>query len=344
MNRLDDYRSAMLVAFPDAPDKALIELVDTGGPDFVKLVIDHGLGPVWHERTGRDEFRESRLLAEAMFLTQERALAEIEELFSSATIDYAVIKGAANRLAYYQTPAVRASFDLDLLVRPSDRVRAAEILASAGYVAIVNRRNIGHELLLSRDAVDVDLHWALLREGRLRHDPTDLFLARRRRVADAWMLSEEDALFMLIVHPAFAKHLAAYGMGLHRVVDVVRCLNAGGFDWQRVRNELGDCGVKAAAWATLRWVELLVPAQSIDGLGDMQADLRPGRLRRTWLNHWLRNNLSERVAARNWLRLLALSPFLHDRPSDAIRGLSGRYRARRRTNDNLDAFSELLGQ
>jgi hypothetical protein len=344
MNRLDDYRSAMLAAFPDVQDETLAELVDNGGRDFVGLVTDHGLGPLWHERTGRDEFRQSRLLAEAMFLAQERALGEIESLFSSATIDYAVIKGAANRLAYYQAPAVRASFDLDLLVRPSDRVRAAEILAQAGYVARPNRHNIGHELVLSRDTVDVDLHWALLRQGRLRHDPTDLFLTRRRRIADAWMLNAEDSLFMLIVYPAFAKHLAAYGMGLHRVVDIVRCLSAGGFDWQRVSGELGDCGVKVAAWAALRWVELLVPTQSIDGLSDMLADLRPGLRRRAWLDYWLRNNLSERVADRHWLRLLAFSPFLHDRPGDAIRGLSGRYRARRRTHDDLDAFGELLGQ
>ncbi len=334
----------MLVAFSDVPDKALVELVDNGGRDFVKFVVDHGLGPLWHERTGGDEFRESRLLAEAMFLGQERALSEIDELFSSAAIDYAVIKGAANRLAYYKTPAVRASFDLDLLVRPSDRVRAAEVLSAAGYVASPNLHNIGHELVLSRESVDVDLHWALLRKGRLRRDPTDSFLARRRRIADAWVLNAEDSLFMLIVYPAFAKHLAAYGMGLHRVVDIVRCLNAGGFDWQRVSSELGDCGVKAAAWAALRWVELLVPAQSIDRLGDMLTDLRPGSLRGAWLDYWLRNNLSERVADSHWLRLLAFSPFLHDRPGDAMRGLSGRYRARSGTREDLDAFSELLGQ
>ena len=149
---------------------------------------------------------------------------------------------------------------------------------------------------------------------------------------------------MLIVYPAFAKHLAGYGMGLHRIVDIVRCLSAGGFDWQRVCRDLSDCGVRAAAWATLRWVELLVREESLDVLGDMVADLRPGRLRRSWLDHWLSNNLSERTANTHWLRLLAFSPFLHDTARDSLRALVGRYRARKETARDLEAFSELLGQ
>ncbi len=40
---------------------------------------------------------------------------------------------------------------------------------------------------------------------------------RRRRERNTWMLNPEDALFVLLVHPAFAKHLSGLEMGLHRV-------------------------------------------------------------------------------------------------------------------------------
>ncbi len=52
MTRLDDYRSALLAAFSSVSAAELAEIVDTGGPDFVSFIIDHGLGPLWHERTG----------------------------------------------------------------------------------------------------------------------------------------------------------------------------------------------------------------------------------------------------------------------------------------------------
>ena len=35
-----------------------------------------------------------------------------------------------------------------------------------------------------------------------------------------WVPGAEDSLFLLLVHAAFAKHLAGWDMGLHRVADV----------------------------------------------------------------------------------------------------------------------------
>ncbi len=197
--------------------------------------------------------------------------------------------------------------------------------------------------MLTRGAVDVDLHWGVLREGRLRSDPTPEMLDRRRRVLDTWMLSAEDALFVLLVHPAFAKHLSGWDMGLHRVADIVLWLRTQPFDRQRLHTMLEEHGVQTAAWATLRWAELLAAPNEVPGVDVMMSDLCPGGLRRTWLDRWLKNDLATRTSQRHWVRLFGFTAFLHDTPADALRALSGRRRAHRRSSADLAAFEDLFG-
>ena len=341
MSRLDDYQNALLATYPDVADNDLARTLDEGGSQFVAFVIDHGLGPMWHVRTERTEFHASRLSAEALFLAQEHALKDIDAALESAGIQYSIVKGAASRLLLYENPAVRACHDLDVLVRPDDKARATMALSEAGFTAFPEADSISREVVLSRSEVNVDLHWALLREGRLRSDMTEM-LTRRRRVGDTWMLSAEDALFVLLVHPAFTKHLGGWEMGLHRVVDLDAWLRTQPCEWQVVRKQLEQDGVQTAAWATLRWLELLSDQNVFAGLDAILRDLRPGRLRMAWLNHWLRNNLSTRTSRSNWARLLGLSVFLHDAPRDALRALTGRFRASQRSSADLAAFAELL--
>jgi hypothetical protein len=343
MGRLDDYRTALLAAWPETPDAALVGALTAGGGGLASFVIDHGLGPLWHARTARDELRESRLSAEALYLAQERALNEIDAVLSESAIEYAVIKGGANRLLLYENPALRSCHDIDLLVRKQDRVRAASALVAAGFAAHPKSRSISRELVLSQGVVDIDLHWGLLREGRLRFDLTAEMLDRRRRSNDLWMLNAEDALFLLLVHPAFAKHLAGWDMGLHRVVDIVVWLREQPFDWSTVLTNLKRSGVGSAAWATLRWVQLLTSPNELPRLDTMLSDLEPGALRRTWLNRWLENDLSARTSRVHWARLIGLSPFLHDSLRDSVRALAGRRRAQQRSADDLEAFRDVGG-
>ncbi len=341
MGRLDDYQSALLVVDPEASDEMLARTLVAGGPEFVSFVIDHGLGPMWHARTKRDEFNESRMAAEALFLAQERALHEIDEALAGAGINYVVIKGSATRLLVYENPAARACYDLDLLVSPEDRVRVASALGKVGFVASPIARSISRELVLSRGVVDIDLHWGLLREGRLRTDNTADMLGRRRQQSGFWMLNEEDAFFLLLVHPAFAKHLDGWGMGLHRVADIVVWLRTQSFDWQCVHEQLRQNGVQTAAWATLRWVELLTRPDTIEGLTSMIEAVRPRPLRRAWLDFWLKHDISTRTSGVHWVRLPGFSLFLHDGLTDAFRVLKGRRLAHRRSTEDLAAFGDL---
>lgn len=342
MPMLDDYRLALLAALPDVSDTDLERALEAGGADFVPFVIDYGLGPLWHERTGRAEFHASRMAAEALFLAQEHALSKVDSWLEHADIDYAVIKGAATRLLAYDTPAIRACHDIDVLVQPDDRLKAASELVREGYAVKPNATNISRELVLSRGRVDIDLHWGLLREGRLRTRVTPGMLARRRRVNGIWMLDSEDTLFILLVHPAFAKHLAGWTMGLHRFADILIWVGTQEFDWPTVRRRLEENGVAAAAWATLRRLELMTGPHTPAEIVDMRADLSPGIVRRAWLDRWLQRDLAASTARARWLRLAGFSTFLHDTPADALRALSGRRRALRRQEEDMAAFGELL--
>jgi hypothetical protein len=344
MTRLDDYRSALGAGFSEVSEEKLVHTLDKRGPQFAAFIVDHGLGPLWHARTARPEFRESRMQAEALYLRQERPLDEIGAVLDDAGIEHVVIKGAANRLLIYDNPALRACHDLDILILPEDRVRAAKVLLELGFVAIPEVKGISRGLVLSRNDVDIDLHWGLLREGRLRGDPVPAMVKKRRRVSSLWMPSPENTLFILLVHSAFAKHLGGWDMGLHRVLDVVNWLNSQTFDWTAVREWLDKQGVRTAAWATLRWVNMLTAPYSPRDLDAMLSDLRPGRLREAWINRWLQSNLSERTARAHWVRLLGFSLFLHDAPRDSVRALFRRYQAYRRRDTDMTAFRGLFDQ
>ncbi len=342
MSRLDDYRAALLAAHADVPDDELVAALDGRSADFVTFIIDHGLGPLWHVRTKRDEFHASRMQAEALFLAQDHALKEIGAALDAAAIEHVVMKGAANRWLCYTNPAIRACLDLDLLVRPDDKVAAAKVLVGAGFAAVADTKSVSRELMLTQGEAVIDLHWGLLREGRLRTDPTEAMLGRRRRLHDLWMQSAEDAVFTLLVHPAFAKHLAGWEMGLHRVADLLEWLRSQPFDWPRVKSMLEENGVCVAAWTTLRWAALLAEPHAPARVAHLLAELGPGRLRRSWLDYWLHNDLPERTSHARWILLPGFSLFLHDAPGDAIRALQGRRRASRRNKADSDAFADLF--
>ena len=64
------------------------------------------------------------------------------------------------------------------------------VLLDAGYSVHAEPANISHEATFRRGAVDIDLHWHLLRPGRTRVDLTAELLARRQRIKGQWGLSD----------------------------------------------------------------------------------------------------------------------------------------------------------
>ena len=309
--RLKLDQQALLPADTHAGPAACRAALAGGGADFLQLILAQGLGPLWHHRLqtgGRldalpqdtaEALREARLSAAGGYLAQRAALDRLDRLFEAAGIAWLVMKGAHVRECVYPDPALRPAGDIDILVAPADRRRAARALLDAGYAVHAEPANISHEATFSHDGVYIDLHWHILRPGRTRVGLTEQLLERRQRSGGQWGPSDGDTLFLMLTHPAFAKYVCSPNMGLGRVADFLLWLQQRPADWPGVVKQLDDAGLKTAAWAML---ELVPPA----GAGGAAGDAR--RLARQRTSRPPARRLPAPVAAARPARALAAAP------------------------------------
>jgi hypothetical protein len=347
-------RLALLPSDPEVDNRALIEALVRGGPEFVELLLHYDLAAWWHARVSSDEgwwsgpemqrqqLHAARLAAGARYLAQQLAIAEVDRLFNAAGIPYAVMKGVLVRELLPADPSVRAADDIDVLVSPADRQEAARLLVGAGFKMHLDPRNVSHEISLQTHTADIDLHWNILRPGRTRTDLTAELLSRRIRVNGFWGLSDSDSTFIMLVHPAFAKYVCSPHMGLGRVMSFLLWSSRAAAHWPAVMELLERAGVKTAAWATLTWFEALAPQRLQPLLGSWRNAIRPGPVRARYLELWLRHNLPSRLIAHPWPIQFGLTAFLHDRPSDAVVAYRGWHSSRRNRETDARAFAALL--
>ena len=341
MTRFAAPRAALLPAFHHSAATALMQALAEGGAPFESLILQQQLGPTWHARTQAKAFAESRSNAAMLYMRQAAAQREIDGLFTRYEIPYAIFKGAATRELTFDDPSVRICYDIDVLVAPEQRAAAARVLVNAGYRLRVDPQVASHEVGLVRDLVSIDLHWDLLRPGRTPASLTDQLLSRRQRRDDRFILSQTDALFVMLVHPAFAKHLSTSQMGLHRIADVALWLQTRDADWPTLRQQLDAAGLKAAAWTMLSLVRMLSSDEFARTLDEPLRSLRPDPVRAAYLTAWLNMDMSSRLAHLHIARLLGLSVFLHDQPSGAWRALRGWHRSRVSRDSDAGVFEGL---
>jgi hypothetical protein len=239
------------------------------------------------------------------------------------------------RECVYPDPSLRPASDIDILISPSDRRRAAGALIGAGYDVHPEPANMSHEATFSQGPVDIDLHWGMLRPGRTRVEMTADLIARRQRTNGQWGLSDTDTLVMMLTHPAFAKYVCSPNMGLVRVVDFVLWLHKRPVDWPAVRNLLERAGLRTAAWTMLSWFRLLAAPGDQSAIDGWMDSVRPGRLRAAYLRTWLAHDLPTRWLNHPLLIQIGLTLPLHDRPSDALHAVDGLRRSRK--NRSRDA-------
>jgi hypothetical protein len=341
MTRFAAPRAALLPAFHHIDSADLSRALADGGPALESLILKQQLGPTWHARTHAKPFAESRSHAAMLYMRQAAAQREIDQTFARHGIRYALFKGAATRDLIYDDPSVRICYDIDVLVAPDQRTDAARALVDAGYRLRVDPAVASHEVALQRDLVSIDLHWELLRPGRTPASLTTELLSRRRQHDGRWILSEADALFVLLVHPAFAKHLSTSQMGLHRVADVAQWLQKHHVDWAALRQALESSGLKTAAWTMLSLVRMLSSPEFARSLDDPLRSLRPAPARAAYLNTWLSLDMSARLSNLHAARLIGLSVFLHDQPSGAWRALRGWQQSREARSRDAAVFDAL---
>jgi hypothetical protein len=352
-SRLGRHRLALLPAAAPIDPEALQAALAEGGTEFLEFVVGQDLGPLWHHTLQSHgvleslppasiaALRQARMAAAVGYLAQRAALDHLDSAFEAEGIPYLAMKGTHVRECVYPDPALRPASDIDLLIAPADRRRAARVLQGAGYTVHAEPANISHEATFSQGAADIDLHWSILRPGRTRVELTAELLARRQRTNGVWGLSDPDTLFLMLTHPAFAKYVCSPNMGLARVADFLLWIQRRPLDWPAVLHLLERAGLRTAAWTMLSWFRMLAPADAQATLDAPRETLRPGRLRAAYLRQWLARDLPTRWLARPLLIQFGFTLPLHDRPGDVLHALDGLHEARRNRARDIDL---LLGR
>ena len=356
MARSDDHRAfhrhrlALAVADPNAkPDtvrQAIADIAQFGPAFYTDFLPRQGLSSYWHhtleqhgladviEPAVRPALKQARLSETVSYMAQKAALQELDRLFEAKGIRYAVIKGTHVRELVYADPALRPASDIDILVAPEQRLAAVDALKEAGFTLFVNPDVLSHEASLTRGGVDIDLHWDILRPGRTRIDTVPILLARRRRSADICGLDDADVVFLMLVHPAFAKYVCSPNMDLNKVIDFTLWATRRNIDWDAVAALLEQTGLCTAAWIVLKWYAMLLEPRPLQVPEQFVARISPGPLRQRYLTQWLERDLPTRWLDKPTRIQFGFTLFLHDRPADAWHALASILRARQRRGDD----------
>ena len=151
---------------------------------FLRLVNVHGVQSQAYEALRRHEvsvprevlgsLREQRVRVSARSLGYAAELVRLTGIFTAEGVDLLPLKGVALSMQLYGDPGMRTSGDLDVMVKPAQCDRAAEILEQEGYRCELHgtlltrkqkehiRENLYHlEFFNEKSGLRLELHWSI---------------------------------------------------------------------------------------------------------------------------------------------------------------------------------------
>jgi hypothetical protein len=313
--------------------------------DFLSCVSINRLVPAWINLFGVERFRvifsaeyttalenEYRMIA-MRYLQQKATLLEFSALLELNSIPHAVFKGAHSREIVYPAAATRASSDIDILIDENNREEVVRLAAAADYTLTVSEANATHQVSLSKGITSIDLHWHILRPGRVPKSFTADLLHDRVKQKGYWSLSNEKNMFILLIHPVFTEYSLATKSRLDLFLDLIYWFKQEPIKWGEVLRLLEETGLRSAAWITLTYLNILagvaLPQQIMD-------DITPGRARRWYLQKWIHTDLPARYRSSPFLAKTGFTLFAHDSIRHALRFLWILFADRsRKTNSGL---------
>ena len=251
-------------------------------------------------------------------LPQRHLMKEAHRILDDARIDYFFAKGAHLRHVIYDSPLERSAIDIDLFVKETDRDRTITAFEKADFEARPLAETNSHELKLTRDKGDIDLHWHLLRPGRIRPGLMDWLFSRRERFGEFQGLDDTASLFVMLVHPAITKYLLSPASMLIHQVDQARLIERGRIDWKELERVCRWSGTRTAAWASLYVLRML---GGVGAPGDFEEALRPGPIHRWYLQKWIDSGWITKSFGKRWLVAGFFSLALQDSVSDAVKAI-----------------------
>jgi hypothetical protein len=289
---------------------------------FLHAAEAHSLGSQLPPRLV-ELLRAQRLALAANVVCQEHALEEAGALLDANGVEHVVFKGALTRRLLYPKPHLRPAVDVDLLIAPAAVQPVVRLFGQQGYVSSLAAHADTHEASLLRHGVHLDLHWSLLRPGRMRQDITSEMLTHRVRRGERWSPNDVHLTVAMLVHPAITDHVTGR---LITAVDLDRWLRHAQAPWDEVLDVLARIGLRTAAWAMLRWTTSLFATPVPEHV--MRA-LAPSSSRRRYIEAWLARHPAQLYRRRPNLVRAGFSLALQDRASDTLRALWRLARKRR---------------
>jgi len=258
---------------------------------------------------------ERRMAVAVDVIRQEHLAGEVRAVLDEAGVEHVVIKGALVRQFLYAKPYHRPSADVDVVVPRRAMGRVTRLLEQRGYTLTVAAHSDTHEVWLQKLGAGVDLHWTLMRPGRMRREITHDLLSSRVLRGALWGPSDPYLTVMMLVHPAITDHVTAR---LVSAVDLDRWLRQGSPPWEQIVGILDRIGLRTAAWTMLLWTHGLLGTPVPP---EIWRALDPGRLRKRYLEAWLKRHPARLYARRpNVVRAL-FSLALQDQARGAARAV-----------------------
>lgn len=299
-----------------------LDLLDSGTlSNLVKFLITNNLGPPWNEeidskvlsraftQTQLKKLKGDNQLFAVRYLQQKAAMYEVSSLLEQNSVVHLFFKGSHTREVAYTRPATRLTCDIDLLVASKDREFAIDLLANKGYSLHINNDNTTHEVSLNKGLVSIDLHWHILRPGRVSSNLTEQLLSNRIRHGHYFACSPEEHLMILLIHPVFTEYSTITQSGLIKLLDIVLWLNVHDVDWYKLRNLLYLNHVQTPAWITLQYLNLIT---GMEFPSTFVQTIKPSSWRAMYLNFWIKNNLPARLKRWSMFVKIGFTLLAHD--------------------------------
>ncbi len=322
-------------AWPDTHDVGLVDAV-------VERSSYHGVQGLLYVRlqavagwptTLIQTLRQQVIRGTALELLRRQVVADVLATLAGAGVEPLLFKGTALAYSLYDDPAWRPRCDTDLIVPADQRERAMEVLATLGYVRVLELGELAsYQACMTRDgagAHTLDLHWKI--------NNSELFsrlfgYQELRAAAEPLPALAPQALGANPVHALLiaCMHRAAHVQAPY-VVDGVVHYGGDRLIW------LYDIHLLATSFLQPQWGELLdlarrkgfrsvclegieqtrlhlgtlVPPEVLEELGregpvePTAAYLKAGHLRRRWLDLWAYKGVREKL---RFARELAFPP------------------------------------
>lgn len=291
------------------------------------ILYSNYLGPLWIESLKSEQL--DCVLSDKQILTLKNqytqitqyyiqnliVLGNVTNILDNNNICHAVFKGAHTREHVYEKPNVRYSVDIDILIEEKDRSDTISVLVENEFNLHENIDNITHELSLTKKNVNIDLHWHLMRPGRVPKSLTASLLQGRIQQDNYWSLCDEDNIFILLTHPFFTKYMAFTQTGLIRMVDLVYWINKREIEWAKVEHRLSDAGFKSAAWISLQYLKMLC---DVELPLDFSDKLSPSKIKQWYLEKWISSDLASQYKNHPLIPKLFFTLLGHDSLNDVF--------------------------